>query len=938
MEATVRWRKSMAAGVLLTLAAVAGMAAIPTIPVELRGNVRFNNASPEVLAILESPGDQGIGAIVASARSTTLGRSAGGPYMTAASRTSADFSVVVDTVSGGAEYQLSHRLLVAGSIGSSARGEYHINPGPTRLVFPGPAVTGINSVECAGVLRVSFVDAAGAPVAVSGGTLTATDLATGIAQAGLIILPGRTREDFLVRGGATFRVDARITTGTGDSLLRFTRTTNVAASCDRIVSVTIVVPAAGTLGAIRGKIDMIGEFEAVFGNPAIGDPAYTRVSAISGPDGNERRFTVPGVNFTAEASGPFVLPNLPPSTATPAANYVVFGEMGLRRFRQFQYFRTPSLGAGSNSLPSVIAGETLDLGTKFVMTPGHVVGSVVLKGPPEARPGSSPLRGLRFSADPGADADWDGLPDRSIYGNFGTVIIARGVDRRAAGASLTAVDGVAVTSFDGSYSAPSGEWVGDYDLITAGLSGEGSIWRPNQLSLAMVTGSPAEPDSYINSSFGITDHLIGELEVPAGGRVASHRRYALGEVCLQIRSTGLPFWSPNLAAPSQGTFRGANFWGEPADYEVNIAGATGSPAVPGLAGSIVVQLPEGDYHLVPSISTGTVGAPSATQLRPIDLRVRALQQQCLTPCLQIEYELPACAGVPQFPISGVVRTLCSNEVKRLTWRMDDGPEILICEACGPNPTFNFTVGLPAEECGEHDITVTATDSNLETAINRQHVRFDTKPPVVACPPDRQVACETAAGAVVSYSVSATDNCPGTVNVVCTPPSGSTFAIGSTLVRCVATDQCGNASDCKFTVTVVGVCQPCELVCPTNLVKACTSPSGAEIFYAAPTPRGNCPPGSRVECNPPSGSTFAPGVTPVFCKLLGPDGKLLAQCEFTVEVRPGPLSIERSVTIRWHCGVLEGADHVDGPWADIPEATSPYTVPATAARRFYRARE
>lgn len=70
METPVRWTKWIAAGVFLTLPAGAGMAAIP-IPVELRGNVRFNHANPEVLAILESSGDQGLGAIVASARNTT---------------------------------------------------------------------------------------------------------------------------------------------------------------------------------------------------------------------------------------------------------------------------------------------------------------------------------------------------------------------------------------------------------------------------------------------------------------------------------------------------------------------------------------------------------------------------------------------------------------------------------------------------------------------------------------------------------------------------------------------------------------------------------------------------------------------------------------------------------------------------------------------------
>jgi hypothetical protein len=39
--------------------------------------------------------------------------------------------------------------------------------------------------------------------------------------------------------------------------------------------------------------------------------------------------------------------------------------------------------------------------------------------------------------------------------------------------------------------------------------------------------------------------------------------------------------------------------------------------------------------------------------------------------------------------------------------------------------------------------------------------------------------------------------------VCTPPSGSVFPIGITTVTCVASDACGNSSQCTFTVTVGG---------------------------------------------------------------------------------------------------------------------------------------
>jgi hypothetical protein len=52
--------------------------------------------------------------------------------------------------------------------------------------------------------------------------------------------------------------------------------------------------------------------------------------------------------------------------------------------------------------------------------------------------------------------------------------------------------------------------------------------------------------------------------------------------------------------------------------------------------------------------------------------------------------------------------------------------------------------------------------------------------------------------------SATDNSGEAPVVNCTPPSGSTFAVGATGVRCTATDRAGNVSSTTFTVTVTAL--------------------------------------------------------------------------------------------------------------------------------------
>jgi hypothetical protein len=85
---------------------------------------------------------------------------------------------------------------------------------------------------------------------------------------------------------------------------------------------------------------------------------------------------------------------------------------------------------------------------------------------------------------------------------------------------------------------------------------------------------------------------------------------------------------------------------------------------------------------------------------------------------------------------------------------------------------------------------------------------DTQPPTITCPANIFVAaapsCPPATSRTVNYTVTATDNCPG-VTVVCVPPSGSIFPVGTTTVHCTATDASGNTASCSFTVTVFTAC-------------------------------------------------------------------------------------------------------------------------------------
>ncbi len=81
---------------------------------------------------------------------------------------------------------------------------------------------------------------------------------------------------------------------------------------------------------------------------------------------------------------------------------------------------------------------------------------------------------------------------------------------------------------------------------------------------------------------------------------------------------------------------------------------------------------------------------------------------------------------------------------------------------------------------------------------------DTTPPWLVCPSNLLVSATSSNGAVVSFTVTAGDNCDPSPTVTCTPPSDSVFPLGTNSVVCRAVDVCSNESSCGFTITVVQV--------------------------------------------------------------------------------------------------------------------------------------
>lgn len=83
------------------------------------------------------------------------------------------------------------------------------------------------------------------------------------------------------------------------------------------------------------------------------------------------------------------------------------------------------------------------------------------------------------------------------------------------------------------------------------------------------------------------------------------------------------------------------------------------------------------------------------------------------------------------------------------------------------------------------------------------IGIDVTPPAITAPSSVVADATGPTGGVVTFSVSALDDLDGEVGVTCSPPSGSTFPIGTTTVTCTASDATGNNATASFEVLLRG---------------------------------------------------------------------------------------------------------------------------------------
>jgi len=114
------------------------------------------------------------------------------------------------------------------------------------------------------------------------------------------------------------------------------------------------------------------------------------------------------------------------------------------------------------------------------------------------------------------------------------------------------------------------------------------------------------------------------------------------------------------------------------------------------------------------------------------------------------------------------------------------------------------------------------------------IQEDITPPVINLPKDITMEAAGPEGALVSFEATASDDFSGQVPVTCNPESGSIFPLGTTEVKCSATDAAGNTAQDIIKITVSDTTPPL-ITCPLDTSIECgQSPDPAITGSASAT--------------------------------------------------------------------------------------------------------
>lgn len=265
-------------------------------------------------------------------------------------------------------------------------------------------------------------------------------------------------------------------------------------------------------------------------------------------------------------------------------------------------------------------------------------------------------------------------------------------------------------------------------------------------------------------------------------------------------------------------------------------------------------LPVGIY-VVSCYATNSCGLSAKCEFQ-----VRVIQGQGEPPIIQCPTNIVVTApcGVPCIPVTYPLPFVTNGAL----------------QACSVPPGYCFPVGTNVVFCRATNACGVSVCSFTVTVLRGQG-----EVPKINCPSNAIVQMPCASNCVpISYPMPTVSN---GVLVGCTPPPGTCLPIGTYIVMCRATNECGEAR-CEFPLTVVGSTgQPPGIKCPTNITVEICGTNCAPVPYPLPTVFN----GALAGCNPPPTFCFPLGSTPVTCVATNACGT--NACTFIVTVRQRP---------------------------------------------------
>lgn len=261
----------------------------------------------------------------------------------------------------------------------------------------------------------------------------------------------------------------------------------------------------------------------------------------------------------------------------------------------------------------------------------------------------------------------------------------------------------------------------------------------------------------------------------------------------------------------------------------------------------------------------------------------------VTSSINVNFTLPEPAknGTLKLGFGATQLTLAASE-------QTAGPHTFFFDAANPTSSPKIASGNAIAD-GIYNVTLNYQDlaGNPVASVVNQNVRVDTLAPIFTLPATITVEATSPAGAVVSYTASASDQGGSGVGTSSfSPASGSTFPVGTTVVGANAVDFAGNESSDEFSVIVRDTTAP-QITAP-NITATATSANGAVVNFtvnAQDIVDGTI----AAQTVPASGSTFPIGKTTVNVTATDTRGNS-STSSFTLTVQGGAFDTVAPVVI------------------------------------------